>query len=208
MSSGGCMFEWANPLLLCVCLNRGMRKNEKEEDVKEGDEHEPRERRCFQCGDMGHHLGEAGVCRICYIQLRWWLNSPVPRGHHRRRHSNHPPSSVVQYVRQRSKEQVDIGLFPKAFTKTEWVLLVSATSTLTGYNRMDLLQGLAEGKWTVPLGEQGWQGAVSAAGSRAPWGCMHRTTDFLWTRHLCHSALQTPSWCIPGTAREGLEPRR
>lgn len=31
-----------------------MRKNEKEEDVKEGDEHEPRERRCFQCGEIGH----------------------------------------------------------------------------------------------------------------------------------------------------------
>uniref|UniRef100_A0A674BU48 Terminal uridylyltransferase 4-like n=1 Tax=Salmo trutta TaxID=8032 RepID=A0A674BU48_SALTR len=38
----------------CPKRRRGMRKNEKEEDVKEGDEHEPRERRCFQCGDMGH----------------------------------------------------------------------------------------------------------------------------------------------------------
>jgi hypothetical protein len=49
-----------NEPILCfcvhVCLNRGMRKkeNEKEEDVKEGDDHELRERRCFQCGDMGH----------------------------------------------------------------------------------------------------------------------------------------------------------
>ncbi|XP_035642081.1 terminal uridylyltransferase 4-like isoform X2 [Oncorhynchus keta] len=36
--------------------HQGMRKkeNEKEEDVKEGDDHELRERRCFQCGDMGH----------------------------------------------------------------------------------------------------------------------------------------------------------
>ena len=29
------------------------KEGEKEEDVKE-DEREPRERRCFQCGDMGH----------------------------------------------------------------------------------------------------------------------------------------------------------
>ncbi|KAL1022737.1 hypothetical protein UPYG_G00031670 [Umbra pygmaea] len=38
--------------------NQGMmmkkKENEKEEDVREGEEHEPRERRCFQCGDMGH----------------------------------------------------------------------------------------------------------------------------------------------------------
>ncbi|XP_021455302.2 terminal uridylyltransferase 4 isoform X1 [Oncorhynchus mykiss] len=36
--------------------HQGMKKkeNEKEEDVKDGDDHEPRERRCFQCGEIGH----------------------------------------------------------------------------------------------------------------------------------------------------------
>lgn len=35
-------------------LNRVKKKeNDKDEDVKE-DEREPKDRRCFQCGDMGH----------------------------------------------------------------------------------------------------------------------------------------------------------
>uniref|UniRef100_A0A667Z506 Terminal uridylyl transferase 4 n=1 Tax=Myripristis murdjan TaxID=586833 RepID=A0A667Z506_9TELE len=48
-----CMY--LSDLFLCVLSPGRMKKkeNDKEEDIKE-EEREPRERRCFQCGDMGH----------------------------------------------------------------------------------------------------------------------------------------------------------
>lgn len=39
--------------LLCFFTRMKKKENDKDEDIKEEDR-EPKDRRCFQCGDMGH----------------------------------------------------------------------------------------------------------------------------------------------------------
>lgn len=116
------------------------------------------------------------------LQVNVSLNSPDPQGHRKRKHSSRQPSAGEQSSHRRSKTTSQCAIKFISVKANH-----SFMSTVLSFNFIFHVIN----QWPIPPAGQEWLAAASAAGSRAPSGCKHRTRGFLWTHPRCRSAVST-----------------